>query len=107
MDLKRIIDDHRTEIIRFLMIYGLCFGVFLVIQLFTGGVPVLFLLIAPVVTAIAVMFALNKFGNSFGRGFYWGRHKTLSIDELAKCELDKIRFSKMNGRFEEAIQIIN
>jgi tetratricopeptide (TPR) repeat protein len=107
MDLKRIIADHRTEIIRFLMIYGLCFGVLLVIQLFTGGVPVLFLLIAPVVMAIAVMFALNKFGNAFGKGFYGGRHKILSIDELVKCELDKIRFSKMNGRFEEAIQIIN
>jgi tetratricopeptide (TPR) repeat protein len=107
MDFKRIIDDNRPEIIRVLMIYGLCLGVLLVIQVFTGGVPVFFLLIAPVVMAVTVMFVLNKFGNAFGRGFYGGRQKPLSVDELAKCELDKIRFSKMNGRFEEAIQMIN
>lgn len=107
MDLKLIIDDHRTEIIRFLMIYGVCFGVFLVIQIFTGSVPFLFLLAVPVVMAIVIMLALNKLGKAFGRGFYGGRRTCLSVDELMKGELDKIRFSKRNGRFDEALQMIN
>jgi len=113
MGFKRIIDDYRTAIIRFLMIYGVCFGVFLVIDIVvflqsgTIAVPIPLLIIAPVVMAIIAMFALNKFSNAFGRVFYGGRYKPLSVAELAKCELDKIRFSKMKGRFEEALQIIN
>ena len=107
MDLKRIVEGHRTEIIRCLMIYGVCPGVFLVIQIFTGAVPVLFLLVAPIVMAVVVMFALNKFGNAFGEGFYGGRRIRLSIDEMVRGDLDKIRFSKRNGHFDEALKITN
>ena len=105
MDIKILIDDYRIEIIRFLTIYGVCFGVFLVIQIFTGAVPVLFLLAVPIVMAIIIMFALNKFGNAFGKGFYGGRRMPFSIDEMVRGELDKVRFSKRNGRFEEALRI--
>jgi tetratricopeptide (TPR) repeat protein len=107
MDFKRIIDDNSTEIIRFLMIYAICFGVFLGIHIYTRSVPILFLTVVPIVMTIMVMSILITLGNAFGKAFYGGRRFRLSIGEIVRVDLDKIRFSKMNEHFEEALRITN
>jgi tetratricopeptide (TPR) repeat protein len=107
MDFKRIIDDNRTEITRFVMIYAIVFGVFLVIHSFTGEVPLLFLTVVPLVMTIIAMFILTKLGNAFGKAFYGGRRARWSIDEIMGGELDQIRFSKRNEHYEEALQNTN
>lgn len=106
MGLKKIIDDNRTEIYRFLSIYLFCLGVFLVIQIFTGGVPFLFILLVPFILAMTIMAILHKSADSLGGRFYGGPRLRLSMDETLKSDMDRVRFSKRSGRFEEALNII-
>ncbi|MDD5712932.1 MAG: tetratricopeptide repeat protein [Smithellaceae bacterium] len=95
----------------FLTACWLGLGTYLLIMIMTGQASAPFLLIAPFLMATIAMFALNKFFSrfvdAFGRSFYGGHQKSLSMDELVKCELAKVRWSKMNGRAEEALQITN
>lgn len=96
-------NDDRIEIYRFAMIWILCFGVFFAIEVFTRGVPLLFLVFAPLFTAVIVMFIIKKTSGLTASSFYGGRKAEWSIREQLAGDLEKIRFSKRQGRFEEAL----
>lgn len=100
-------DGDRTEIYRFMMIWAFSFGVFLTIEVFTGMVPLLFLIFAPPIMAVIVMVILAKAGDSISRSFYRGRKAAWSNKERLAGDLEKIRFSKRQGRFNEALVLAN
>lgn len=104
---QKMKNDDRTGIYRFAMIWMVCFGVFWVIELSTGGVPLLFLVFAPPVTAVIVMFIIIKIGGLISRRFYGGRKARWNVKEQLAGELDKIRYSQSQGRFSEALALAN
>ena len=100
-------NDDRTEIHRFAGIWLLCFGVFLVIDIATGGVPLFFLVFVPPVTAVIVMFIIKKAGGFIPRIFYGGRKARWTVREQLAGDLEKSRYSKRQGRFNEALALAN
>ena len=99
----RMKNDDKTELYRFAMIWILCFGVFFAIEVFTRGVPLWFLVVVPPVTAFITMFIIKKASGLAGSSFYGGRKAEWSVREQLAGDLEKIRFSKRQGRFDEAL----
>lgn len=104
---RQMKNGDRTEIYRFAMIWMVCFGVFLTIEVATGGIPLLFLFFAPPIMAVIVMVIIQKAGGSISRSFYGGRKAAWSVKEQLAGDLEKIRFSKRQGRFNEALVLVN
>lgn len=104
---RRMRDSDRTEIYRFAKIWMVCFGVFLTIEVFTGSIPLLFLVFVPPAMAVMVMVIITKTGGSISRSFYGGRKAAWSVKEQLAGDLEKIRFSKRQGRFNEALVLAN
>lgn len=104
---KRMRDGDRTEIYRFAMIWLLFVGVLLSIQVFTGKIPLLCLLFAPPIMALIVMVIIEKTGDTISHSFYGGRKAAWSLKEQLAGDLEKIRFSKRQGRFDEALALAN
>ncbi|TRZ42623.1 tetratricopeptide repeat protein [bacterium] len=104
---RRTKDGDRTEIYRFAMILMVCFGFFLTIEVFTGGVPLLFLVFAPPIMAVIVMVIIQKAGGSISGSFYGGRKAAWNIKEQLAGDLENIRFSKRQGHFDEALVLTN
>jgi len=100
-------NDDRTEIYRFAMIWMVCFGVFLTIHVATGRIPLLFLVFAPPIMAVMGMVIIIKTGGSISRSFYGGRKARWSAKEQLAGDLEKIRYSKRQGRFNEALALAN
>jgi tetratricopeptide (TPR) repeat protein len=100
-------DGDRTEIYRFAMIWMVCFGVFLTIEVATGIFPLLFLVFVPPIMALIVMVIIIKTGGSISRSFYGGRKARWTVKEQLAGDLEKIRYSKRQGRFQEALALAN
>jgi tetratricopeptide (TPR) repeat protein len=52
-------------------------------------------------------FMVERFGNFFGRVLYGWSSKRASPRETLSADLAKAKFSKTNGRFKEALTIVN
>jgi len=96
-------NGDRTKIYRFAMIWILCFGVFFVIDVFTGAVPLFFLVFVPPVMAVIVMWIIEKASGLTARSFYGGRKAEWSVRQQLAGDLEKIRFSKRQGRYDDAL----
>lgn len=105
---RRIRNADRTELYRFLVIWAVAFVTFWGIDIRTGGgVPVMFLIVAPFFTAVTSMFLINKAGGFFSRTFYAGKRSDWTPKERFAGDLSKVRTSKSEGRFSEALALVN
>jgi len=99
-------------IVNFLKCFILAFGALLIICVSTGGKVFTFkhLLIYSLYSIpLCVLYALTveKIGSGLGVIFSgWSSRKVSPRDALS-ADLERARFSKGNGRFEEALRIIN
>jgi len=59
-----------------------------------------------VIMGIPVYLITNMVGNWFGI-FYGGGEANWTTDEMIAADLDKIRFSKRAGKFEDALKLAN
>lgn len=107
-EIRRIVKEgDRIELYRFLMIWAVVFGVFLTVEVYTGYVPAWFLIVIPPVMAAVVMGIVAGAGDKISRTFHGGPKAAWSAGERSAGDLEKIRFSKRQGRFEEALLLIN
>lgn len=103
---RRVKDGDTTEILRFVRIWMLCFGAFLIFYVGTGRIPLLVLVFVPPIMAVMGMVII-KTGGSISGSFYGGRKARWSVKEQLAGDLEKIRYSKRQGRFNEALALAN
>ena len=99
-------DGDTTEILRFVRIWMLCFLAFLIFYAGTGRIPLLVLVFAPPIVAVMVLIIIKKMGSLSG-SIYGGRKAAWSVKEQLAGNLEKIRYSKRQGRFNEALALAN
>lgn len=110
--IRRKRERDQARIIRFLMWYGVLLGVLVIIGA-CSGFPVftlkffLPLAIIPIPFCILSDFVVERVGSGFG-GFLsgWSSRRLTTRESLA-ADLEKARYSKREGRFKEALSIIN
>lgn len=105
-------DGDIVEILRFVRIWMLCFGACcpLAIAWALGKIPllvlVLVLVFVPLIMAVTGMVIIKK-GGSISGSFYGGRKARWTVKEKLAGDLEKIRYSKRQGRFNEALALAN
>ena len=76
-----------------------------------GKIPLLVLVLVlvfiPPIMAVIVMVIITKSGSSVSRSFYRGPKAAWSVKEQLAGNLEKIRYSKRQGRFNEALALAN
>jgi tetratricopeptide (TPR) repeat protein len=104
---QKMKDGDTIEILRFVRIWMFCFLAFLIFYVGTGRIPLLVLVFAPPIVAAMVLAIIIKIGGSVSRSFYGGRKAAWSVKEQLAGNLEKIRYSKRQGRFNEALALAN
>lgn len=110
---QKMKDGDTIEILRFVRIWMTCFLACppLILAWALGKIPllvlVLVLVFVPPIMAIIVMVIITKMGGSISRSFYGGRKAARSVKEQLAGDLEKIRYSKRQGRFNEALAHAN
>jgi tetratricopeptide (TPR) repeat protein len=95
---------------RFLKLFTRLFPIFLLLGVVVGLTIEKKIIIAlslpfSIVISIFALFIIEILGNTSGR-FYWPSKKVNSREQLS-ADLAKAKFSKGNGRFKDALSIIN
>jgi hypothetical protein len=103
---QKMKDGDRTEILRFVRILMFCFVPFLIFYVGTGRIPLLVLVFGPPIMAVMGMVIIKK-GGSISGSFYGGRKARWTVKEKLAGNLEKIRYSKRQGRFNEALVLAN
>jgi len=109
---KRKKEINIVLLVNFLKCFTLAFGALLIICVSTGGKLFTFkhLLIYSLYSiplCVLYAYAVEKFGSGLGVIFSgWSSRKVSPRDALS-ADLERARFSKSKGRFEEALRIIN
>lgn len=112
-DIKRKIrDGDKTEVIRFVRIWLTCFLACppLILAWGFGKISLLTLVLAlvfvPFSMAVMVMVITKKIGTMAG-SLYGGPKAHWTVKEELAGDLEKIRYSKRQGRFNEALALVN
>ena len=109
---KRKKERNIVLIVTFLKCFTLAFGALMIICVSTGGKLFTFkhLLIYSLYSiplCVLYAFTVEKFSSGLGVIFSgWSSRKVSPRDALS-ADLERARFSKSKGRFEEALRIIN
>jgi len=113
-EIKRMIRGRdKTDIFRFIrfwMFSLLACSPLIILWAFgkiTLPVLVLILVFVPPITAVMVLAIVIKIGGLVSRSFYGGRKASWSVKEKLGGNLEKIRYSKRQGRFDEALAHAN
>ena len=107
---KREIDQ--VIIVRFLMFYVIILGALLALRIWNRGVlftfkdVMIFSLWAMPLCALMV-YVVEKFGSGLGRFLSGWSSRRLTTRETLAADLDKARYSKREGLFQEALTIID
>ena len=104
---QKMKDGDTTEILRFVRIWLFCFVAFLIFYVGTGRIPLLVLVFAPPIMAVIILVIIIKIGGSASRSFYGGPKARWTAKEKLSGDLEKIRYSKRQGRFNEALALAN
>jgi len=104
---QKMKDGDTIEILRFVRIWMFCFLAFLIFYVGTGRIPFLVLVFAPPIVAVMALIIIIKIGGSVSRSFYGGRKARWTAKEKLAGDLEKIRYSKRQGRFNEALALAN
>jgi len=110
--IKRKREIDQVTIVRFLMFYVIILGVLLALRIWNRGVlftfkdVMVFSLWAIPLCALMV-YVVEKFGSGLGRFLSgWSSRRPTTRETLA-ADLEKARYSKREGRFQEALTIID
>ncbi len=110
--IKRKRERDQVTIVRFLMFYGIILGALLTLGIWAGGrlftfKHVLLFSIGAIPLSILFIYVLEKFGSGLGRFLSgWSSRRPTTRETLA-ADLEKARYSKREGRFQEALTIID
>lgn len=110
--IRRKRERDQARIIRFLMWYGVLLGALVTIAGWSGF-PVftlkLFLPIAIIPLPLCILFdyVVERLGSGFGGVLSGWTSRRLTTRESLAADLEKARYSKREGRFEEALTIVN
>ena len=103
----------QPRFVRFLMIFGVMEGALLVISLWSGGAVfalkhVLVFSIAGVIPlSILCVYSVEKIGSGVGGMLSGWSTRPVDPHQTLAADLEKARYSKRAGRFQEALRIIN
>jgi len=112
MKIRRKSERDLARIIRFLMWYGVLLGALLAIGGFSGF-PVftlkLFLPIAIIPLPLCILsdYVVERVGSGFGGVLSGWTSRRLTTRESLAADLEKAKYSKREGRFKEALSILN
>jgi len=84
-----------------------CFLPFVIFYVGTGRIPLLVLIFGPPIMAMIILVIVIKIGDSASRSFYGGPKARWTAKEKLAGNLEKIRYSKRQGRFNEALALAN
>jgi len=110
--IKRKREIDQVIIVRFLMFYVIILGALLALRIWNCGVlftfkdVMIFSLWAMPLCALMV-YVVEKFGSGLGRFLSGWSSRRLTTRETLAADLDKARYNKREGRFQEALTIIN
>ena len=97
-------------IIRFIMMFLLVVGALMTISIMTGGFTfkhVLIFSLCSIPLCILCTYAIERFGDGFGRILSGWTLSSLDRGERFSCEVHKIKYSKREGRFDQALHMVN
>ena len=103
---------NSTIVVRFVMFFGIILGAMLTISIWTGGSlftlkHVLFLSLFAIPFSILLVYSIEKIGSWLGGNLSgWSSRKVMFRETLAS-DLQKAKYSKREGRFEEALNLID
>lgn len=101
------------RIVRFLMIFGVMEGALMLLCGWTGGAlftfthALLFSLIGVIPLSILCFYAIEKAGSGIGGMLSGWSTRPVDPRQTLAADLEKARYSKRKGRFQEALRIIN
>ena len=105
-------ERDQARIIRFLMWYGVLLGALVTIGGFSG-LPVFtlrfFLPIAIIPLPLCILsdYVVERLGSGFGGVLSGWTSRRLTTRETLAADMEKARYSKREGRFKEALTIVN
>ena len=110
--IKRKREIDQVIIVRFLMFYVIILGALLALRIWNRGVLFTFkdvmifsLWVMPL--CALMVYVVEKFGSGLGRFLSGWSSRRLTTRETLAADLDKARYNKREGRFQEALTIIN
>lgn len=98
--------------VRFLMIFGVMVGALMTICVFTRGrfTPkhvLVFSIVGAMPLSMLLVYVRERLGSGLGGILSGWSSRRATLRETLAADLDKARYSKRQGRFEEALSIIN
>ena len=110
--ITRIKERNQARILRFLMWYGFMLVALAIIQLCTGVVRltlvnILLLVIVPLPLCILADFSIERLGSGLGGVVAGWSSRRPTVRESLRADLQKATYSKREGRFQEALSIID
>ena len=103
----------QPRFLRFLMIFGVMEGASMVISLSSGGRiftlkdVLVFSIVGVVPLSILFVYGVEKVGSGVGGMLSGWSSRPVDPRETLAADLEKARYSKREGRFQEALRIIN
>ena len=94
------------RLIRFLMALCLMNGALLTIGIWTGAFSLIIHLFT-IPLAICIIFIVEKLGNIIGSGLSGWISARSNPHERFSADLEKIKYSKRMGQFDEALHLVN
>lgn len=101
---------NKMPIIRFIMMFLLVVGALMTISIITGVFTlkhVVIFSLCSIPLCILCTYAIEKFGDGLGRILSGWTLSTLDRGERFSCEVHKIKYSKREGRFNQALHMVN
>ena len=101
-----------TKVVRFVMFFGIIVGAMLMISIWTGGSlftfkHVLFLSICAIPFSILLVYSIEKVGSWLGGNLSGWSSRKVTFRETLTSDLQKAKYSTRQGRFEEALKLID
>lgn len=103
----------QPRFISFLMFFGVMEGALMVISLSTGGMlftlkhVLVFTIVGVIPLSILFVYFIEKAGSGIGGTLSGWTSRPVDPRQTLAADLEKARYSKREGRFQEALRIIN
>ncbi len=109
--MKRQRERDQARIIRFIMWYAVCVGALFTIARFAGigifDVRIILLMIFAIPICILADYVVERLGSGLS-GFLSGwSSQVATLRETLAADMQRARYSRREGRYEEALAIIN
>jgi tetratricopeptide (TPR) repeat protein len=112
LKIKRKRERNQITIVRFLMFYLIILGALLALGIWNRGIlftfkDVMVFSLWAMPLCVLMVYVVEKFNSGFGRFLSGWSSTRPTIRETFAADLEKARYSKREGRFQEALIIID